>query len=160
MIGFGFYDWLAWQCESPKNPSVPIDFVPGICYSIIYKTEQGRAPCSFFCLTVSERSSKCEERNVADKPILTTPPGKPTNPKTSDIQRRAQAVVNRKPVSPQTFLKEAWVELKKTTWPSRPILFKSTTVVLALVFAVGVWDFVINVICDRLLNPIFNQVIK
>ena len=44
-----------------------------------------------------------------------------------------------KQVSPQQFFQEAWIELKKTTWPSQDVLIKSTTVVLALVLAVAIW---------------------
>ena len=37
------------------------------------------------------------------------------------------------PTSPAQFFQEAWVELKKTSWPNRDVLTKSTSVVLALV---------------------------
>ena len=80
---------------------------------------------------------------------------KPNNPRAAEIQRRAQAMASRKPVSPQTFFQEAWVELKKTTWPSRPVLTKSTTVVLALVVAVAIWVGVLDAVFTRLLNPLF-----
>ena len=74
-----------------------------------------------------------------NKPAPSSPTGKPANARAAEIQRRAQTMANRKPVSPQTFFQEALVELKKTTWPSRPVLTKSTTVVLALVVAVAIW---------------------
>ena len=96
---------------------------------------------------------------MADKPIKTAPAGpgdkKPVNPRTAEIQRRAQAMAGRKPVSPQTFFQEAWVELKKTTWPSRNVLTKSTTVVLALVVAVAIWVGVLDALFTRFLNPLF-----
>lgn len=53
------------------------------------------------------------------------------------------------------FFQGAYSELKKTTWPTREVLVKSTSVVLALVFAVAVWVFTIDLICNRILNPIF-----
>jgi preprotein translocase subunit SecE len=37
------------------------------------------------------------------------------------------------------FLRETWVELKKTSWPSREELQKSTLLVLASVAAVTIW---------------------
>ena len=96
---------------------------------------------------------------MADRPTKPTPgsPGdkKPVNPRAAEIQRRAQAMASRKPVSPQTFFQEAWVELKKTTWPSRNVLTKSTTVVLALVVAVAIWVGVLDALFTRFLNPIF-----
>lgn len=95
---------------------------------------------------------------MADKPNRPapgTPAGKPANPRAAEIQRRAQTMANRKPVSPQTFFQEAWVELKKTTWPSRPVLTKSTTVVLALVLAVALWVGGLDALFSRVLNPLF-----
>lgn len=74
----------------------------------------------------------------------------------SDIQKRAQAMANRKPVPPKQFFQEAWTELKKTSWPSREVLIKSTTVVLALVIAVAIWVGVIDVVLTRISNPLFN----
>jgi len=96
---------------------------------------------------------------VADKPTKPAPgnPGdkKPANPRAAEIQRRAQAMASRKPVNPRTFFQEAWVELKKTTWPSRPVLTKSTSVVLGLVVAVALWVGVLDAVFTRLLNPLF-----
>jgi len=37
------------------------------------------------------------------------------------------------------FLRETWVELKKTSWPSRDELQKSTLLVIASVAAVTIW---------------------
>jgi preprotein translocase subunit SecE len=37
------------------------------------------------------------------------------------------------------FLREVWVELKKTTWPTYDELKKSTVIVLAAVVIVTVW---------------------
>ena len=98
---------------------------------------------------------------MADKPTKPTPGGPgdktPANPRAAEIQRRAQTMARRKPVSPQTFFQEAWVELKKTTWPSRPVLTKSTTVVLALVLAVAIWVGVLNNLFQWALTPIFTR---
>ena len=96
---------------------------------------------------------------MADKPDKTAISDRPAaGPRAAEIQRRAQIMAKRKPVSPQQFFQEAWVELKKTSWPSRAVLTKSTSVVLALVVAVGVWVGVLDALCSRLLNPIFNAV--
>lgn len=70
------------------------------------------------------------------------PAGKPTvpaNPRLAEAQRRAQSMAKAQPTSPQQFFQEAWVELKKTSWPNRDVLTKSTSVVLALVVAVAIW---------------------
>ena len=66
-------------------------------------------------------------------------PTGPPNARISDVQRRAQQMANKPQVSPAQFFQEAWVELKKTTWPNRDVLTKSTSVVLALVAAVAIW---------------------
>ena len=49
------------------------------------------------------------------------------------------------------FLKEAWVEVfKKTTWPTKPELIRSTTVVLAVVIGISLylaaWDLIGSII--------------
>jgi preprotein translocase SecE subunit len=66
-------------------------------------------------------------------------PAAPANARLSDVQRRAQQMANKPQVSPAQFFQEAWVELKKTSWPNRDVLTKSTSVVLALVAAVAIW---------------------
>ena len=66
-------------------------------------------------------------------------PAAPTNPRLAEAQRRAQSMTKGAQVSPAQFFEEAWVELKKTSWPNQDTLIKSTTVVLALVVAVAVW---------------------
>lgn len=96
---------------------------------------------------------------MAKKPTIMAAPDpddkKPLNPRTADIQRRAQALASRKPVGARTFFQEAWVELKKTTWPTRPVLVKSTTVVLGLVIAVALWVGILDQVFSRLLDPVF-----
>jgi len=72
-----------------------------------------------------------------------------------EIQKRAQTMASRKAVDPGTFFREAWIELKKTTWPNRNTLTKSTTVVLALVVAVAVWVGGLDAILSHLLRPLF-----
>ena len=60
------------------------------------------------------------------------------------------------PVNPVIeFFNGAWSELKKTTWPTKDVLTKSVSVVLLLVFAVAVWVLMVDVLSNRLLNPIF-----
>jgi preprotein translocase SecE subunit len=92
-----------------------------------------------------------------NQPAPTGPkkPIAPTNPAMAAAQKRAAAMATRKPVSPQQFFQEAWIELQKTSWPTREVLIKSTTVVLALVFAVAIWTGALNVILDKLMTPLF-----
>jgi len=88
-----------------------------------------------------------------------TPAGKPAPAKsglTAEAQRRAQSMAKAQPTSPQQFFQEAWVELKKTSWPNRDVLTKSTSVVLALVLAVAVWVGVIDATLTKLSAPLFN----
>ncbi len=75
------------------------------------------------------------------KPVApaATPGGPPPNPRLAEAQRRAQSMSKGAQISPAQFFEEAWTELKKTSWPNRDTLIKSTTVVLALVVAVAVW---------------------
>jgi len=51
------------------------------------------------------------------------------------------------------FLKECWIELKKTSWPSSEELKKSTVLVLAAVAVVTVWigglDFLFGTVTRR-----------
>ncbi len=79
----------------------------------------------------------------------------PVGGRMDEIQKRAQTMAGRKPVAPGTFFREAWVELKKTTWPNRSTLIKSTTVVLALVVAVAIWVGGLDAILSRVLHPLF-----
>jgi preprotein translocase SecE subunit len=75
----------------------------------------------------------------------------------AQARRRAEQMASggRKGVSPQQFFQEAWVELKKTTWPTREVLIKSTTVVMALVLAVAVWTGGLDYIFTHTLTPFF-----
>ncbi len=85
-------------------------------------------------------------------------PAKPaaTGPaRLSDVQRRAQQMAKKPQVSPAQFFQEAWVELKKTTWPDRDVLTKSTSVVLALVATVAIWVGGLNYIFDIITAKVF-----
>ncbi len=85
-------------------------------------------------------------------------PAKPAAPgpgRLSDVQRRAQQMANKPQVSPTQFFQEAWVELKKTTWPNRDVLTKSTSVVLALVATVAIWVGGLNYIFDIITAKVF-----
>ncbi len=87
-----------------------------------------------------------------------TAPAKPAAPgqaRLSDVQRRAQQMANKPSVSPTQFFQEAWVELKKTTWPNRDVLTKSTSVVLALVATVAIWVGGLNYILDIITAKVF-----
>ena len=66
-------------------------------------------------------------------------PAAPANPRLEEAQRRAPSMAKAQPTSPQQFFQEAWVELKKTSWPNRDVLTKATSVVMALVVAVAIW---------------------
>ena len=80
-------------------------------------------------------------------------PAKPTAPASTPLgqaQRRAQQMASKPQVSPAQFFQEAWVELKKTSWPNRDVLTKSTSVVLALVAAVAIWVGGIDALLTKL----------
>ena len=87
-------------------------------------------------------------------------PAKPAaaagNPRIAEATRRAQSMAKANPTSPAQFFQEAWVELKKTTWPDRDVLTKSTTVVLALVVAVAIWVGGIDFVLGRVAGSLFS----
>ena len=89
-------------------------------------------------------------------------PAKPAAPassapaaRLSDVQRRAQQMASKPQVSPTQFFQEAWVELKKTSWPNRDVLTKSTSVVLALVAAVAIWVGGIDAVMNKIAYTLF-----
>jgi preprotein translocase subunit SecE len=51
------------------------------------------------------------------------------------------------------FTREAWVELKKTSWPSKEELQKSTLLVIAAIIVVAIWigglDFIFGVVTRK-----------
>lgn len=101
-----------------------------------------------------------DDQNKGTKaPPVTSGPKKsvPSGGRMDDIQRRAQQMAKRKPTDPSTFFREAWVELKKTSWPNRNVLIKSTTVVLALVVAVAIWVGGLDAILSQVMNPLFHS---
>ena len=89
-----------------------------------------------------------------------TGPAKPAaasaNPRMAEATRRAQSMAKANPTSPAQFFQEAWVELKKTTWPDRDVLTKSTTVVLALVVSVAIWVGGIDFLLGKIAAPLFS----
>ena len=95
-----------------------------------------------------------------DDPKKGKPAAKPSPPArtgiTAEAQRRAQSMAKAQPASPQQFFQEAWVELKKTSWPNRDVLTKSTSVVLAFVLAVAIWVGGIDALLTHLAAPLFN----
>jgi preprotein translocase subunit SecE len=93
-----------------------------------------------------------------DGPKKATPakPAVPANPRLADAQRRAQSMAKAQPTSPAQFFQEAWVELKKTSWPNQDVLTKSTSVVLALVVAVAIWVGTIDAVLTKVAAPLFN----
>ena len=109
--------------------------------SFLPDTGQGAHPLFIF-LPVSRRRD-AEKTTIMAKSYDNPTPGDPkkpaVNPRLADAQRRAQAMAKGPKATPQQFFEEAWVELKKTSWPNRDVLTKSTTVVLALVVAVAIW---------------------
>ena len=107
-----------------------------------------------------DNNSPKSKKTGGTTPTAKSGPAKPavskaSDPRMADIQRRAAAIANRKPVSPRQFFEEAWVELKKTTWPDRETLVKSTSVVLALVLAVAVWTGLVDFVFTKVGNAIF-----
>lgn len=103
-----------------------------------------------------------DKLNKAGKP---NPPGPKKgaaapNSRLEQAQKRAQAMTSgngrSKPTPPKQFFQEAWVELQKTTWPTREVLTKSTTVVLALVAATAVFVSVLDTILGRGAALLFN----
>ena len=98
-----------------------------------------------------------------DKLVTPSGPKKPMptgNSPLAQAQRRAQTMASRKPTDPAQFFREAWVELKKTTWPNREVLTKSTTVVLALVLAVAIWVGGLDAVLTQVASPLFTSVHK
>ena len=101
---------------------------------------------------------------MADKPIKSAAgapdgPKKPGDSRLEQAQKRAQAMTaggGRRPVGAGQFFQEAWVELKKTTWPNKDVLTKSTTVVLALVAATAVYVGALDFLLTKLTSPLFN----
>lgn len=61
-------------------------------------------------------------------------------------------------VGPSVFLKEAWIEvIKKTTWPTRPELLKSTSIVLATILAVSLYLAAWDLGMTKLTEAIFTR---
>ncbi len=84
------------------------------------------------------------------------PAAAPGNPRIAEATRRAQSMAKAQPTSPAQFFQEAWVELKKTTWPDREVLTKSTSVVLLLVVAVAIWVGGIDFVLGKITGPLFS----
>ena len=96
-------------------------------------TEQNKDKSTFGAKKAPSRFAEAQKR--AEK-LTASPTGSAENPVTE-------------------FFKGAWSELKKTTWPSKDVLTKSVSVVLLLVFAVAIFVYGVDLICMRVLNPIF-----
>lgn len=100
---------------------------------------------------------------MADKSVKSATggdaPKKPVNSRLEQAQKRAQAMTSggRKPIGAAQFAKEAWIELKKTTWPDKEETFKSTVVVLALVVATGIFVGVLDYVLSIVVNPLFQS---
>jgi preprotein translocase subunit SecE len=95
---------------------------------------------------------------MADKPnkLVAGNPDGPKKPVNSRLEQAQKMASNRKSVAPSQFFQEAWVELKKTTWPNKDTTAKSTTVVLGLVLATAIYVGVIDFVLTRLTSPLFN----
>ncbi len=89
------------------------------------------------------------------KPAPVPKAPEPSNPRLAEAQRRAQMMAKRPQTPPKQFLEEAWVELKKTSWPTRDTLTKSTSVVLALVVSVALFVYVLDLVLQRIAVPLF-----
>lgn len=92
----------------------------------------------------------------AAKPAGPAKPAASANPRLAEATRRAQSMAKANPTSPVQFFQEAWVELKKTTWPNRDVLTKSTSVVLLLVLTVAVWVGGIDFVLGKIAAPLFS----
>jgi preprotein translocase SecE subunit len=55
------------------------------------------------------------------------------------------------------FLKDTASELKKTTWPDRNTLWKSTGIVLAFIFATAVWNGFFDLLLTRATANVFGH---
>ena len=78
---------------------------------------------------------------------------KKEDPRIAQARLRAQALTKsgpgRDPQQMSQFFKETWSELKKTTWPDKPTLTKSTMVVLAFIAATAIWVGLIDYVLTR-----------
>jgi|SRR5579883_2155347 len=75
----------------------------------------------------------------------------------ADLAKAAGNPGTRTQQSGGQFFKEVWNELRKTTWPDRDTLVKSTYVVLAFIAAAGMWVFVLSYILDKITAPLFGK---
>ena len=104
-----------------------------------------------------------DKLNKAGKPNPPGPKkgGAPAPSRLAQAQKQAQAMTSGsgrgKATPPKQFFEEAWVELKKTTWPTRDVLVKSTTVVLALVLATAIFVGIADTVLSRITTPLFNM---
>ncbi len=54
------------------------------------------------------------------------------------------------------FLKEVRLEVKKTTFPSRNVVFNSTLVVIIVIFIFGIYLWLVDQVVFSLLNKLFS----
>lgn len=102
-------------------------------------------------------SGQAGPKKAAPEKAAPFKPAMPATPRLSDAQRRAQQMASKPPANPTQFFQEAWVELKKTSWPNRDVLTKSTTVVLALVVAVAIWVGGIDAVMTKVSLTLFSS---
>lgn len=84
-------------------------------------------------------------------------PAKPEDPRVAAAKERAAAMAKASPSSPGQFVSETLSELKKTTWPDRQTLFKSTYVVLAFITATAIWAGGLDFVMTRVTAPLFGR---
>ena len=84
---------------------------------------------------------------------------KKEDPKLALARQRAASLAKagpgRNPRQVGQFIKETWTELKKTTWPDRATLSKSTYIVLAFIALTAVWVGIIDFALGRIAAPLF-----
>jgi preprotein translocase SecE subunit len=84
---------------------------------------------------------------------------KKEDPKFAAARAKAEQLAKAGPVaSPaqfQTFINETASELKKTTWPDRDTLTRSTYVVLGFIALTLVWVFVLDFLLGKITAPLF-----
>jgi preprotein translocase SecE subunit len=88
-------------------------------------------------------------------------PVKRDDPRTLAARQRAAAIAKAGPGFTWSgfvqFLKDTWSELKKTTWPDRNTLGKSTMIVLAFIAAAALWEGGLDLILTHITNGLFGK---
>jgi preprotein translocase SecE subunit len=60
------------------------------------------------------------------------------------------------PMRIKQFLIEAWLELQKVLWPTKPEAIRLTLVVLGVIAVVALFVYIIDIVLSQLSGPLFN----